>query len=210
MTVKKCQLDFNTDSDRQCDFCSTVHRDDADDNEDDRKCPVCFTFAGEGSEDASSSGDDDASKDMVEEMNIADAKPNQVTISILLRNLNSSSGNADILRTMDLIKTMDEDMDEVLLSLVVEACVRIGKPDVLESQLKQLEDPTPIVISGSHTYGSLVEIYGHAKDIAGIWRCWKEMRGRHIKPTSITLGCMVEVTMNNGETEGAFHPPDTG
>jgi pentatricopeptide repeat protein len=30
------------------------------------------------------------------------------------------------------------------------------------------------------------------------------MRSRHIKPTSITLGCMVEAIVNNGDTEGAF------
>merc|ERR1719487_661695 len=95
-------------------------------------------------------------------------------------------------------------MDEVLLSSVVEACVRIGKPDLLESQLKQVQDSTPIAINGSHTYGSLIKAYGHAKDIGGIWRCWKEMRSRHIKPTSITLGCMVEAIVGNGDTEGAF------
>merc|ERR1719460_3404050 len=99
---------------------------------------------------------------------------------------------------------MDEQMDEVLLSSVVEACVRIGKPDLLAKTLKQLEAITADTINGSHTYGSLIKAYGHAKDIAGIWRCWKEMRSRHIKPTSITLGCMVEAIVGNGDTEGAF------
>merc|ERR1719359_2358168 len=118
---------------------------------------------------------------IIEEMKIADVKPNQVTISILLKNLNSYSGEADILKTMALINTMDEPMDEVLLSSVVEACVRIGKPDLLEKQLKNLQGSTPIAINGSHTYGSLIKAYGHARDIDGIWRCWKEMRSRHIK-----------------------------
>jgi len=142
--------------------------------------------------------------DIVEEMQSADVKPNQVTISILLKGLGYHSGQADIMKTMALIKDMDEPMDEVLLSSVVEACVRIGKPDLLESQLKQLQSSSPVAISGSHTYGSLIKAYGHTKDIAGIWRCWKEMRSRHIKPTSITLGCMVEAIVNNGDTEGAF------
>merc|ERR1719217_241369 len=142
--------------------------------------------------------------DIVEEMQSADVKPNQVTISILLKNLSYYSSEADIMKTMDLMKNMDEPMDEVLLSSVVEACVRIGKPDLLEAQLKQLQDSTPIAINGSHTYGSLIKAYGHAKDVAGIWRCWKEMRSRHIKPTSITLGCMVEAIVSTGDTEGAF------
>jgi len=99
---------------------------------------------------------------------------------------------------------MDEPMDEVLLSSVVEACVRIGKPDLLESQLKELQGSAPVAINGSHTYGSLIKAYGHTKDLASVWRCWKEMRSRHIKPTSITLGCMVEAIVNNGDTEGAL------
>jgi len=142
--------------------------------------------------------------DIVDEMKVADVKPNQVTISILLKNLNSWSGQTDIVKTMDLIDTMDEPMDEVLLSSVVEACVRIGKPELLECQLKKLQGSSAIAISGSHTYGSLIKAYGYARDIEGIWRCWKEMRSRHIKPSSITLGCMVEAIVSNGDTEGAF------
>jgi len=99
---------------------------------------------------------------------------------------------------------MDEPMDEVLLSSVVEACVRIGKLDLLEAQLKHLQDSAPITINGSHTYGSLIKAYGYAKDLTSIWRCWKQMRSRHIKPTSITMGCMVEAIVNNGDTEGAY------
>merc|ERR1719498_1241040 len=140
---------------------------------------------------------------VIDEMKAAEVKPNQVTISILLKCLNSYSHQTDIERTMNLIKVMDEPMDEVLLSSVVEACVRIGKPDLLEAQLKHVQDSTPITINGSHTYGSLIKAYGYAKDLTSIWRCWKEMRSRHIKPTSITLGCMVEAMVNNGDTEGA-------
>jgi len=82
--------------------------------------------------------------------------------------------------------------------------VRIGKPDLLESQLKHLQDSSPITINGSHTYGSLIKAYGHARDLPSIWRCWKQMRSRHIKPTAITMGCMVEAIVSNGDTEGAY------
>jgi len=142
--------------------------------------------------------------DIIDEMIAADVKPNQVTISILLKNLNAYSGDPEISKTMGLINAMDEPMDEVLLSSVVEACVRIGKPDLLESQLKRLKDCSSIAINGSHTYGSLIKAYGYAWDMDGVWRCWKEMRSRHIKPTSITLGCMIEAIVSNGDSEGAF------
>merc|ERR1719231_568014 len=142
--------------------------------------------------------------DMVDEMKAADVIPNQVTISILLKSPNYYSAEADVLKTLNLIKVMEEPMDEVLLSSVVEACVRVGKPELLESQLKQLQESAPVAINGSHTYGSLIKAYGYARDLKSIWRCWKEMRSRHIKPTSITLGCMVEAIVSNGDTEGAF------
>merc|ERR1719387_2365327 len=58
--------------------------------------------------------------DLVDEMKAADVKPNQVTVSILLKNLNSYSRDPEIEKTMALIKDMDEPMDEVLLSSVVE------------------------------------------------------------------------------------------
>lgn len=142
--------------------------------------------------------------DIISEMKAADVKPNQVTCSILLKSLNANSDQTDILMTMELINTMDEPMDEVLLSSVVEACVRIGKPDLLATKLKQLQGNNSVAVNGSHTFGSLIKAYGHAKDIDGVWRCWKEMRSRHIKPTSITLGCMVEAVVSNGDTEGAY------
>jgi pentatricopeptide repeat protein len=142
--------------------------------------------------------------EVVTEMQKADVTPNQVTCSILLKSLSENSSQSDILKTMELINTMEEPMDEVLLSSVVEACVRIGKPDLLTAKLKQLQGNDTIAVNGSHTFGSLIKAYGHAKDIDGVWRCWKEMRSRHIKPTSITLGCMVEAVVSNGDTEGAF------
>ena len=40
---------------------------------------------------------------------------------------------------MDLISNMDEPMDEVLLSSVVEACVRIRKPELLSTKLEPLK-----------------------------------------------------------------------
>merc|ERR1719272_836203 len=141
---------------------------------------------------------------IVDEMKNVGLKPNQVTISILLKSLNSWSCQTDIVKTLELIGIMDEPMDEVLLSSVVEACVRIGQPDLLQIQLNKLQNNPAITINGSHTYGSLIKAYGHARNVDGIWRCWKEMCSRHISPTSITIGCMIEAIVSNGDTEGAY------
>mmetsp|Transcript_63422 Transcript_63422/g.151587 ORF Transcript_63422/g.151587 Transcript_63422/m.151587 type:complete len:1084 (-) Transcript_63422:132-3383(-) len=141
---------------------------------------------------------------VIREMQAVGVKPNQVTCSILLKNLNSSSPEPDINQTMSLINSMEEQLDEVLLSSVVEACVRIGKPDLLNTKLRQLMSGD-IKVNGSHTFGSLIKAYGHAKDMNSVWRCWKEMRSRHIKPTSITVGCMIEAVVSNGDPDGAWH-----
>lgn len=141
---------------------------------------------------------------VIQEMQAAGVKPNQVTCSILLKNLNSSSSEVDIDQTMSLINGMEEQLDEVLLSSVVEACVRIGKPDLLNTKLRQLMSGD-IKVNGSHTFGSLIKAYGHAHDMKSVWRCWKEMRTRHIKPTSITVGCMIEAVVSNGDPDGAWH-----
>eukprot|EP00927_Polykrikos_kofoidii_P041289 TRINITY_DN35208_c1_g2_i1.p1 TRINITY_DN35208_c1_g2~~TRINITY_DN35208_c1_g2_i1.p1 ORF type:complete len:1133 (+),score=224.31 TRINITY_DN35208_c1_g2_i1:194-3592(+) len=142
--------------------------------------------------------------DLVEEMRAAGVVPNQITCSILMKSLNSDSDEKDIIRTMDLISSMEDPVDEVLLSSVVEACVRVGKPELVAAKLKQFHRKEGVAVTGSHTFGSIIKAHGFAKDIDAVWRCWKEMRSRHIRPSSVTLGCMVEAVVNNGDPEGAY------
>jgi len=142
--------------------------------------------------------------EIVKEMKAANVPPNQVTCSILLKTLNAKSADMDVNLTMDLIENLEEPMDEVLLSSLVEACVRIGKADLVAAKLRFLESKEKIVLNGSHTCGSLIKAYGYARDMEGVWRCWKEMKSRHVQPTSITVGCMVEAVVNNGDTDAAF------
>ena len=73
---------------------------------------------------------------IVEEMQDADVKSSWVTCSTLLKGLNAHYDMQNIMRTMDLINTMDEATDEVLLSSLVGACVRIGKPERLSAWLE--------------------------------------------------------------------------
>merc|ERR1719265_2768431 len=102
----------------------------------------------------------------VDEMTASGTLPNKVTCSILLKDLKEKSSNLDIKRTMDLINAMGEPMDEVLLSSLVEACMRVGKPELLSATLAQVQgQPNSISVNGSHTFGSLIKAYGHAKDI---------------------------------------------
>eukprot|EP00746_Dinoflagellata_sp_MGD_P098511 gnl/MRDRNA2_/MRDRNA2_39767_c1_seq1.p1 gnl/MRDRNA2_/MRDRNA2_39767_c1~~gnl/MRDRNA2_/MRDRNA2_39767_c1_seq1.p1 ORF type:complete len:1084 (-),score=202.65 gnl/MRDRNA2_/MRDRNA2_39767_c1_seq1:59-3310(-) len=139
---------------------------------------------------------------VITEMQDAGVTPNHVTCSILLKDLGQTSSKSDITRIMDLISKIENPMDEVLLSSVMEACVRVGKPELLNSKLTMLQNK--VSVQGAHTFGSLIKAYGKAGDMNGAWKCWREMRSRHIQPGSITIGCMVECIASNGDSEGAY------
>jgi len=140
--------------------------------------------------------------ELVEEMKLNAVRPNKITCSILLRCLKARSPQADVVRVMELTDRMEEPMDEVLLSSIIEACVRVGKPGLLTAKLEQLQGKNAIAVTGAHTFGSLIKAYGAAHDMDGAWRCWKAMRTQHVKPTSITIGCMVEAVVSNGDADG--------
>merc|ERR1719158_1797779 len=61
-----------------------------------------------------------------------------------------------------------------------------------------------IVVKSPHTYGSIIRAYGYVQDIQGAWDTWHEMRKQHIAPISVTLGCMVEALVTNGDIEGGY------
>ena len=64
---------------------------------------------------------------IVAETQEAGVKPNRVTCSTLLKCLDANSKEQNIARTMNLISSMDEPMDEVLLLFVGEAQVQKTK-----------------------------------------------------------------------------------
>jgi pentatricopeptide repeat protein len=142
--------------------------------------------------------------DVVAEMKENSVRPNKITCSILFRSLKARSSQADVMRVMELTDTMEEPMDEVLMSSIIEACVRVGKPGLLTEKLEQLQGKNGIKVTGAHTFGSLIKAYGTAHDMDGAWRCWKAMRSQHVKPTSITIGCMVEAVVSNGDVDGGY------
>ena len=92
--------------------------------------------------------------------------------------------------------TRDESNTSSMASSIVEACVRIGKPELLSAGLEMLKSSFGAVC-GVHTFGSFIKAYCHEQDIDVVWRYWREMSSRHIRPTNITIGCMIEAIVNN-------------
>merc|ERR1719502_1584710 len=141
---------------------------------------------------------------LVREMNAIGMRPNSVTCSIILKSLTAHSAQDDVRQAMALIDNLQEDMDEVLFASVIEACVRVGQLDLLSSKLQQYAGLGGLAGLTAPTYGSMIKAYGRARDIERVRELWNEMRRRHVTPTSITLGCMVDALVCNSLPDEAF------
>merc|ERR1719482_998745 len=141
---------------------------------------------------------------LVREMNAIGMKPNSVTCSIILKSLTAHSATDDVRQAMALIDDMSEEMDEVLFASVIEACVRVGQLDLLSSKLQQYASFGGLAGLTAPTYGSMIKAYGRARDIERVRELWHEMRRRHVTPTSITLGCVIDALVNNGFPDEAL------
>jgi len=141
---------------------------------------------------------------LIETMKEDDLKPAKNTIGLLLRNLKPKSSNAEINKVMQLVDLWESTMDEGLLCSTLETCVRLRKLQLLQQKLQSYYSPeNPVKISGAHSFGTVIKAFGLMKNPGGAWRCWKEMCSQHVKPTSITIGCMVEAVSSNGDVDGA-------
>merc|ERR1719506_791315 len=141
---------------------------------------------------------------LVREMNTIGMRPNSVTCSIILKSLTAHSAPDDVRQAMSLIDNLHEDMDEVLFASVIEACVRVGQLDLLSSKLQQYAGLGGLAGLTAPTYGSMIKAYGRARDIERVRELWHEMRRRHVTPTSITLGCVIDALVNNGFPDEAL------
>merc|ERR1719379_1250066 len=141
---------------------------------------------------------------LVREMNSMGMRPNAVTCSIILKSLTAHSAPDDVRQAMALIDNLHEDMDEVLFASVIEACVRVGQLDLLSSKLQQYAGVGGLAGLTAPTYGSMIKAYGRARDIERVRELWHEMRRRHVRPTSITLGCVIDALVNNGFPDEAL------
>jgi len=136
-------------------------------------------------------------------------KPNRITCTILLRAMRPGTKPADINRIMVVLDQIDEELDDVLLSSVVDACIRANRPELLTARLKKYRASgrsTEILqITRAHTYGDIIRAYGFTHDLEMVWETWREMLARQVTPAAVTLGCMVEALSTNGEPDAAYH-----
>jgi len=149
----------------------------------------------------------EAAFQVLDEMRDGGVRANQATCSIMLKIVQPGSKPADVERVVALFDSLEGDVDEVLLSSIVEACLRIGRADLLTPRLCKLRSSGGlgnVQINNVHTYATIIRGYGSFGDVQGVWETWAEMRSRHVAPSSVTLGCMVEALVSNGDLEAGY------
>jgi len=141
---------------------------------------------------------------LIEQMQAAGVNPNSVTCSIVLKSLTDYTQPEDLRRVISLIENIEESIDEVLFSSVIEACIRIKQMDLLSDLMKRYRQKGGFVNLSAPTYGSMIKAYGQAGDVTRVQELWAEMQERGVKPTSITLGCLTEALVINNQGDEAW------
>merc|ERR1719487_681342 len=105
---------------------------------------------------------------------------------------------------MGLLDTLEEPVDEVLFSSVIEACIRIKQLHFLSDMMQKYRTRGDFVALTAPTYGSMIKAFGQAGQIMQILELWAEMETRGVQPTQITVGCMTEALVRCREPQKAW------
>jgi len=141
---------------------------------------------------------------VVDEMQAAGHVPDVVTCSILAKCLKEGAYPWHVEKVIALVAQLPGPIDEVLLSSMVEACMRMRRMDVLSKLLSQCKDDEKSLKLTAPSYGSLIKAYAHVGDVARMWALWHEMGERGVNPTAVTLGCMVDALVTNWNVDHAW------
>merc|ERR1719454_2401780 len=110
---------------------------------------------------------------IIAEMQTNDIPPNAVTCAILLKGRLQSG--EEVSRVLMLVDAMEEPMDEVLFMAVAEACVRVGRLDVLSRHMEKFKaqgNSATLSPDTHRLYGSMIKAYGRAHDTKRVWDLW--------------------------------------
>mmetsp|Transcript_119443 Transcript_119443/g.337999 ORF Transcript_119443/g.337999 Transcript_119443/m.337999 type:complete len:674 (+) Transcript_119443:125-2146(+) len=142
---------------------------------------------------------------VVDHMTACGVRPSAITCSILLKNLQPPSGKAYMDRAMALLEDMDEAVDDILFSSLIEACIRTSRIDLLSRALQRQDGPQRVQLQSSQAYGSIIRAHGMLHNVTAVWAAWSDLQERGIPRTSITVGCMTEAIASNGDPEGSHN-----
>jgi pentatricopeptide repeat protein len=141
---------------------------------------------------------------LVQDMKQDRVKPNRITCSILLKGAQPESDASSLTKVLAIVEELEDDMDEVLLGSLIEACMRYKQLQPLRRAVKHARSCPRVVAKSGFLYGSIVRAYGSMGDIKGAWSAWQELQERGVEVTSVTIGCMVETLVQNGDLEDSY------
>mmetsp|Transcript_13840 Transcript_13840/g.32962 ORF Transcript_13840/g.32962 Transcript_13840/m.32962 type:complete len:870 (-) Transcript_13840:297-2906(-) len=141
---------------------------------------------------------------IVDQMLQAGLKANLITCSILLKSLTQHSAETDLARVMSLIESVEEPIDEVLFSSIIEACIRIKKLDSLSDFIGRYKLKGLFKNISAPIYGAMIKAFGEAGNLHQVRELWAQLQSHNVKPTAITIGCVVEALVINKQGEEAW------
>lgn len=144
---------------------------------------------------------------VVAEMRRQGLQPNRVSASTILKALSERPLREHVEEVVNILNWVSstEGMDEILLSSIAEATVRMGQhASKIYAVLRRELDNHEGAVWSAQTCGSLIRAHGHTKDTDGMWKQWNNMMAHRIRPTVVTTGCMVEQLVMNGHVCAAY------
>merc|ERR1719410_3279732 len=104
-------------------------------------------------------------------------------------------------RILQMVEVMDMPSDDVLLCSMMQACLRAERLDLLAELSRRPLGDQPF---SAPLYGSMIKAFGQARNLEQVRLLWNDMNARGIEPSAVTLGCMVEALVVNGEMDEAW------
>jgi pentatricopeptide repeat protein len=127
------------------------------------------------------------------------------TCSTLMKCVKISKRYADIEQVLALIERAGVELDEVLITDLLETCVRFGdKEGKLQARILQVlrsidARPPP------HVFAAAIKAYGQSGQLDQAWVLWRELTiVRQLTLDQSLFVCMVEACMSNGDLSGAL------
>ena len=131
-------------------------------------------------------------------------RPNHITCSTLIKSPQKSCESQEVDKIPSEVDSMEQnELEDVLLSTIVEGYPRVDRVELLMPWLTKQRECFGM-LKRERTFGSLIRVFGLAKDIEGPWDPWRTMRSRQLTPTNVVTGCMVEALVANARPEAAF------
>lgn len=150
-----------------------------------------------------SRGDFHHAWELLDEMRAAGIVLDACTCSTLVKGVKQSLRQEDVERILTLIGQVEP--DEVLVSDLLEVCVRFGNRSgpLLERVLERFRALG--IVPSLRAYVTLIKAYGQARQLSQAWVVWQELTVKnHIALDEEACSCMIEACVVNGDLSGGL------